>query len=521
MLGQVRNMLTKAARGPRRKRRAMEEVGLLLGSRLFDAQHYAQQVDTSFANEAEAAAHYLRYWSDRPVSTSAYFDSAWYLETYRDVAQSGGNPLLHYLAHGQAEGRLAFAYLRAPEIARIDALLEGGKPNEALAALGAVDRDEYFYDVGFRRAKLAFYRARYADCLQEVKCLLAAVPRHAHPAGCFDALATYAVEAYCASGRSPDAAIWLQEQYCHLPSWPSHAIGLLRRTIQSYDNLESFQQLLTPLIAQDTPRGMDALLHYSLAARDLGAHELALAAIKQRYIRGVSCVYVFGSEPESSSCYWRPAARTALLNLKEDLDAAEIPFFLISGTLLGYVREGDILSHDKDLDIGVMCDVSTERVQDALKESGRFQLLPAVNEKVARVRHANGVMADIFIHWRSDGKLFHQGSKTGWWNTEFTIATASFLGTAFGVPSDPELYLQENYGDWRTPVPDFDTFLQTPNMYCANKDQFIWYCYRTMTDYFRAGRFNQYAGLWRALCALELPDQETQYTYTTSSGTIQ
>jgi hypothetical protein len=41
----------------------------------------------------------------RLISTSDWFDAAWYKSTYPDVAQSGADPAWHYLRHGAAEGR--------------------------------------------------------------------------------------------------------------------------------------------------------------------------------------------------------------------------------------------------------------------------------------------------------------------------------------------------------------------------------------------------------------------------------
>jgi len=46
------------------------------------------------------------HWQAR-TSTEA-FDAQWYCATYRDVARSGIDPLVHYLAYGRAEGRLPF-----------------------------------------------------------------------------------------------------------------------------------------------------------------------------------------------------------------------------------------------------------------------------------------------------------------------------------------------------------------------------------------------------------------------------
>lgn len=41
------------------------------------------------------------------IEASGFFDAAWYLCTYPDVAESGGRPAVHYLYHGALEGRAA------------------------------------------------------------------------------------------------------------------------------------------------------------------------------------------------------------------------------------------------------------------------------------------------------------------------------------------------------------------------------------------------------------------------------
>lgn len=46
------------------------------------------------------------HWQAR--TSTEPFDAQWYCATYRDVARSGMNPLVHYLAYGRAEGRLPF-----------------------------------------------------------------------------------------------------------------------------------------------------------------------------------------------------------------------------------------------------------------------------------------------------------------------------------------------------------------------------------------------------------------------------
>jgi glycosyltransferase involved in cell wall biosynthesis len=52
---------------------------------------------------------------------NTWFDTAWYLRRYPDIAEAGIDPFLHYLAHGAAEGRMA----RAPT-GHAAAILAGG-----------------------------------------------------------------------------------------------------------------------------------------------------------------------------------------------------------------------------------------------------------------------------------------------------------------------------------------------------------------------------------------------------------
>jgi hypothetical protein len=95
--------------------------------------------------------------------------------------------------------------------------------------------------------------------------------------------------------------------------------------------------------------------------------------------------------------------------------------------------------------------------------------------------------------------MVHQGQKAKWLNSPFTLKPMDFLGTTFQIPSDPELYLAENYGDWKTPAKDFDTVVDTPNMTVTDRDHIIWYYYSGLQNYYSVGSANRFARLWAAL----------------------
>lgn len=70
---------------------------------LFEEDYYRAQLDADIAGDA--LAHYLDHGWMRGLNPSAAFDTAYYLANNPDVAESGINPLLHFLHHGRAEGR--------------------------------------------------------------------------------------------------------------------------------------------------------------------------------------------------------------------------------------------------------------------------------------------------------------------------------------------------------------------------------------------------------------------------------
>lgn len=174
-------------------------------------------------------------------------------------------------------------------------------------------------------------------------------------------------------------------------------------------------------------------------------------------------------------------ASYALSELKKILDNHNIPFFLISGTLLGCIREGKLLGHDKDIDIGVWETQTIHSLTKIFYNSGSFDVLPAYSPDILVVRHASGITIDIFIHYRTQNDYWHAGGKSRWHNTPFELIPHHFLSEEYLIPKNYDLYLKENYGDWRTPKIQFDSALDTPNMEIISQDDFLIYLYKKIT----------------------------------------
>lgn len=159
----------------------------------------------------------------------------------------------------------------------------------------------------------------------------------------------------------------------------------------------------------------------------------------------------------------------ALLSLKKVFDENNINFFLVSGTLLGCIRESRLLRHDKDADVGIWDDQNHGVTENVLRKSGLFYIQTSRTPHTIRAKHVNGTAIDIFIHYREPENYWHGGVKLKWSNTPFKLTKYQFLGQHFYIPENYDLYLKENYGNWRVPKIEFDSSIDTNNATIINQ----------------------------------------------------
>jgi hypothetical protein len=166
-------------------------------------------------------------------------------------------------------------------------------------------------------------------------------------------------------------------------------------------------------------------------------------------------------------------ASQALVDLQKALSSVDKRAFLVSGTLLGYAREGQILAHDKDIDVGIVGWEDQYAVANALLQSGHF----AVDSRRLRgskayhipVSHlATRVSIDIFVYHPEDGMWVtgvesYFGYLQKFAFTPFELHAVKFLDIDFYVPDDVEKNLAENFGNWRESDPEYISHLQSPS----------------------------------------------------------
>lgn len=232
-----------------------------------------------------------------------------------------------------------------------------------------------------------------------------------------------------------------------------------------------------------------ARIHAQLdaGARDIGALREDFRAHADDLLALISSAQGGPSAPASDreGDFSVDDARTALVDLADALPVQQWRWYVISGTFLGIVREGGFLAHDYDIDVGVTFDPQHPEVLDDLVaalrrspryvvkklddaqtvvevEPGRFTVERA--PALVKLIHENGINVDVFVHHLEGDRLWHGSSIHRWENSAFDLADYTLAGVPVLGPADADRYLTENYGDWRTPVTQFNCTTGTPNL---------------------------------------------------------
>jgi hypothetical protein len=187
----------------------------------------------------------------------------------------------------------------------------------------------------------------------------------------------------------------------------------------------------------------------------------------------------FGSLSSTSDFEKKPldsqGVSIALSDLQKILNPENIKIFLVSGTLLGYVRENSILSHDKDVDVGMFFHENIDKCIESIKLSNLFHL--KMNHygngniySIGLIHKSTKTPIDIFIYHFENNQLFtgveHSfGYLQKFSFTPFILIPVNFLGNLIYIPNNYELNLEENFGNWKTPDKNYISHLESPSTY--------------------------------------------------------
>jgi hypothetical protein len=133
--------------------------------------------------------------------------------------------------------------------------------------------------------------------------------------------------------------------------------------------------------------------------------------------------------------------------------------FLAFGSLLGLVREGRFIKWDKDIDICFFLDeTDVSKLEKLLSDSG-FKILVSSGNQIPytiRCQFAdNHPHIDIVFFAKDGDRLMTYGRFEDTYlvryRTLFSLKETEYYGVKVRIPENPEIFLTENYGDWRFP----------------------------------------------------------------------
>lgn len=167
------------------------------------------------------------------------------------------------------------------------------------------------------------------------------------------------------------------------------------------------------------------------------------------------------------------AAQVALGDLIKVAEKNALNIFLVSGTLLGCIREGTFLSHDKDIDVGILGWENQYALYKALIQSGLFtfniQFLKGKKTIYLPMRHKQtNIWIDIFVYHPKNNKWltgvdFFFGYRQTFSFTPFDLVKRKFTNFEAFIPKNYSLNLYENFGQWENPDIGYISHLESPS----------------------------------------------------------
>ena len=154
---------------------------------------------------------------------------------------------------------------------------------------------------------------------------------------------------------------------------------------------------------------------------------------------------------------FRNKATVELNDIKKVFDDFDISFFLISGAMLGAVREGDFIDHDWDIDLGSL-DYPSEKTQlgivGRLTKLG-FDFQVDMSKKSGRMRFKRITTTDIHFFEVTDKQAVCKANEKPLLTFPkrfLKLDEAKLRKKTYKILDKG--YLKWMYNDWETPMKD-------------------------------------------------------------------
>ncbi|OQV20108.1 Fukutin [Hypsibius exemplaris] len=181
----------------------------------------------------------------------------------------------------------------------------------------------------------------------------------------------------------------------------------------------------------------------------------------------------FSLVEEDQEKLFRSRVRSLLRRIARILDEEmRVPWWLASGTCLGWYRQCDVIPYTMDVDIGMWIEDYRPEMIDVLQAKG-FDLayrLGKLNDSFQLSFVYKETKLDIYFFYKENDHVwngataYHAGQKFKYTFARFSPCRASLLDIIVRVPCQAEQYITANYGrNWTRPVEDWDWRVSPPN----------------------------------------------------------
>lgn len=190
------------------------------------------------------------------------------------------------------------------------------------------------------------------------------------------------------------------------------------------------------------------------------------------YINFKNSLLVNSKNPSIKRRFDPSLALKNLIDLDKVLRKEKVPYWIQDGTLLGYYREKNFISHDLDADIGIDFKDFSPKTLDAIKSIG-FEIkhmfgYPEDSFELSLTRFNTKI--DIFFHYKHNDVVYHcafdKNKRIDYRYKKFNIKEITFLNHKFFAPVDELNFILQKYGDkWNVPDPKWNWAYSPKNHY--------------------------------------------------------
>ncbi len=170
------------------------------------------------------------------------------------------------------------------------------------------------------------------------------------------------------------------------------------------------------------------------------------------------------------------------------LEKLNIKYFLMSGILLGAIRDKGLIKWDWDIEICVFNNELEKKINLVSKELKKKFSIININKKNNKLKiNYIGKLDQTVTKYTIEGWNYSKKKKI-FWRNEYeipekflkTFSKVKLFGKSFNCPKNPEKFLEFAYGNWKKPIRNSNkkeylakNFINIKRVYLLKSTQFI------------------------------------------------